>query len=328
MKKCAAIGEALIDFIPFQKGCMLKEVAQFERVCGGAPCNVAAAIAKLGGNARMITQLGEDNFGDYILDVLNGVGVDTGSVLRTDKANTSLAFVSLKADGDREFSFYRKPASDLLLEPDSLKPEWFEDLGILHFCSVDLVESPMRYAHRRAIRLAIENGALISFDPNLRPALWGDMEECRRTVREYMTFADILKISDNELEFITGENEIGAAAEKLFDSLPKLKLLLYTMGKGGAAAYTRNINVSVDGADVKVCDTTGAGDSIIGAFLYRLAADDADGASLSVIGEEKLRGHLVFAYACSGISVTKKGAIASYADLEEAERFIREHDLI
>ncbi|HFQ6524670.1 fructokinase [Clostridioides difficile] len=133
MKKVISIGEALIDFIPNQNGCKLKNVSGFRRVAGGAPANVSAVVAKLGGKSSFISKLGKDAFGDYIIDVLNEVNVNTDYVLRTSKANTGLAFVSLKEDGNRDFSFYRNPSADMLLEADEVKKEWFNNCHSLHF---------------------------------------------------------------------------------------------------------------------------------------------------------------------------------------------------
>ena len=322
MKICAAIGEALIDFIPVQKGCALKNVDAFERVCGGAPCNVAAAVAKLGGKSRMITQLGRDAFGDYIVQTLNEIGVDTVSVLRTDKANTSLAFVSLKADGDRDFTFYRKPGADMLLESCDLKKEWLEDVGVLHFCSVALVDSPMRQTHIKAIELAEKNGAVISFDPNIRLPLWESPNECRETVREFCKYADILKISDEGLEFITGEKNFQSASKQLFEKHGKLKVILFSKGKAGAEIVTRVSGAEAPALTVKVADTTGAGDSIIGAFLYCLTRDEITPMKLKELSEETLSEYLSFANYYSSLSVTRKGAIASYGTLEDLSSFI------
>lgn len=322
MKICAAIGEALIDFIPAQKGCALKDVTSFERVCGGAPCNVAAAVAKLGGRSRMITQLGKDAFGDYIEEVLNGIGADTSSILRTDKANTSLAFVSLKADGDRDFSFYRKPGADMLFEPSDFNDEWLSDAGILHFCSVALVESPMKRTHIKAIETAEKNGAVISFDPNIRLPLWDNPEECRATVKEFCKYADILKISDEELEFVTGCSSIETAVRELFEKYGKLKAVLFSKGKDGAEVITRNGIAKADAVSVKAADTTGAGDSIIGAFLYCLLKDGITPARLAELPQEKLNEYIGFANYYSSLSVTRKGAIASYGTLDELNDFI------
>lgn len=162
------IGEALIDFIPQQKGCALKDVDGFVRKAGGAPTNVAAAVAKLGAPSSVITQVGMDAFGEHIIETLKQVGVNTDKIFRTQEANTALAFVSLAKDGNRSFSFYRKPCADLLLGEDKLEARLFEACYALHFCSVDLIESPMKQAHKKAIALAKDKGALISFDPNVR----------------------------------------------------------------------------------------------------------------------------------------------------------------
>jgi len=151
----------------------------FKEFQGGAPANVAAAVAKYGGNASIITQLGFDAFGDFLLEQLQQVGVNTEKVMRTSEANTGLAFVSLREDGERDFSFYRNPSADLLFSENEIDEEWFEEGDILHFCSVDLVESPMKYAHVKAIRSAKTKGAIISFDPNVRLPLWKHADDFR-----------------------------------------------------------------------------------------------------------------------------------------------------
>ena len=213
MKKVISIGEALIDFIPNQKGCELKHVTGFERVVGGAPANVSAVVAKLGGKSNFISKLGEDAFGDHIIEILKDANVNTDYILRTDKANTGLAFVSLKEDGNRDFSFYRNPSSDMLLEESELKQEWFEDCYCLHFCSVDLIECPMKNTHKKAIEYALQNKSIISFDPNVRLPLWDSEESCREAILEFLPLAHIVKISDEELEFITGYNNIDEAKQ-------------------------------------------------------------------------------------------------------------------
>ncbi len=324
MKYITAIGEALIDFIPQKKGCRLKEVPGFTRVCGGAPANVSAAAALLGGKSRVITKLGKDAFGDYIIDTLNSAGVDTKAVLRTGKANTALAFVSLAADGNRDFSFYRNPSADMLLEASEVTEEMLEDTGILHFCSVDLIEAPVKYAHIKAIELAKAQNAIISFDPNLRLNLWDSAETCVKTVKEFIKYADILKISDEELELITGEADIEKAAPSLFSQ--GVKLVLYTMGGDGAMILTPDKKVSVKSPKIEVKDTTGAGDCIIGSFLYALSAMEAEKDSLLSLSEEKLYEALNFANCCSSLSVTKSGAIASYSTLPEIREFMSENN--
>lgn len=312
MKKLFCIGEALIDFIPKDVGKPMKAVSAFEPKVGGAPLNVAAVYSRLGGPSSMITQLGDDPFGDKIVDELNSVGVDMSLVKRTAKANTSLAFVALKEDGNREFSFYRKPGADMLYAPGDIEPEWFEDTFALHFCSVSLGDFPMKEAHRTAIRAASEKGALISFDPNLRFNLWADTNELKAAVDEFIPEADILKVSDEEIEFITGEKDIDAALPKLFQG--RVKLVVYTAGPDGAYAYTKTVSAFAPGQKVKALDTTGAGDAFIGSFLYQLSEKGITSENIAELDESALKDMLSRSNAYCADSVQKPGAIASYAD--------------
>ena len=318
MKKLVAIGEALIDFIPTEKGCSLGEVDTFHPVTGGAPANVCGAYTKLGGVSNMITQLGKDAFGDKIEKDLNYFGINTEHILRTDKANTCLAFVSLMEDGNREFSFYRKPSADMLLQKEDINEKWFEDSFALHFCSVSLGEYPMKYAHKTAIEYAKKAGAMISFDPNIRLPLWDDHEALKKTVLEFWPEADILKISDEELEFITGCKKIEQAKNILFKG--NVKLVLFTKGADGAEVYTKQMKAVSEGRKVKAVDTTGAGDAFIGSFLYQLSADGVTAQNLSELSEQKAIEYMDFSNAYCAYSVQGKGAIASYATMAEMKK--------
>lgn len=313
-----AIGEALIDFIPDRKGCEFGDVTAFSPAPGGAPANVCAAFSKLGGNSRMITQLGNDPFGDMVIKTLEDSGVDTSAVSRTDKANTALAFVSLSRNGNRTFSFYRNPSADMLLTPGQITPDMFDDCGFFHFCSVSLGDFPMRDAHRTAIVLARKNGAMISFDPNLRFMLWDDKEELKRVVLDFMPEADILKISDEELEFLTGEKSLESALPKLMKG--NVKLVIYTCGADGAYAVNKSGMVYAPGHEVIATDTTGAGDCFIGAFLRCLELNGIKKGDLDSIPSDNLKAYIAFANACSAFSVNRKGAIPSYPALEEVLR--------
>ncbi len=317
MKRLMAIGEALIDWIPAESGRPIKNVSAFQPKVGGAPANVVGAYVKLGGTGAMITQLGDDPFGDKIVDELVSCGIDCSFIKRTDKANTSLAFVALKEDGNREFSFYRKPGADMLMDPADVKDEWFEDAFALHFCSVSLGDWPMKEAHKKAIEGAKKAGALISFDPNLRLALWDSEEALKKVVREFAPMAHVLKVSDEELEFITGKTDIR-------DALPQLlagdtKMVIYTKGPDGAECYTRTASGAAAGRKVTAVDTTGAGDGFIGSFLFFLSRDGVTADNIESLTQEKMEEYLAFANKFSGISVTKAGAIASYPTLEEME---------
>lgn len=305
-----AIGEALIDFIPSRTGCSFGEVDSFQPKCGGAPANVCGAYTKLGGNSRLITQLGDDPFGHKILRELEDNDIDTQAVSFTEKANTALAFVSLGEDGNRTFSFYRKPSADMLLSEEQIKEQWFEDAYTLHFCSVSLGNFPMKKAHERAVQLAEKNGTIISFDPNLRFQLWESKEELYHAVWEFIPKADILKISDEELEFITGETDISVAVAKLF--VGKVKLVVYTCGSNGAYAITKAEQVYSKSKKVKPVDTTGAGDGFIGAFLFALNQLKVSMEDIEELSAIQLSQCLDFANDFCGESIKYYGAIPSY----------------
>lgn len=315
MKKLLAIGEALIDFIPEERGKAMKDVCGFRPAVGGAPANVCGAFCKLGGVSEMITQLGADPFGDKIAEEFVRYQIGTSHVLRTTKANTSLAFVALKEDGNREFSFYRKPGADMLMEPEVVEKSWFEHAFALHFCSVSLGDFPMKEAHRRAITYAKEAGALISFDPNIRLALWEQPKELKKAILEFLPMAHILKISDEEIEFITGKKTVEEALEQLF--VGNVEMVIYTKGADGAECYTKKAKAQVAGHQVKAKDTTGAGDAFMGSFLYQLFADNIDTENIGKITTEQMKRYLAFSNTYCAKSVQKEGAIASYPTMEE-----------
>lgn len=317
MGKLLGIGEALIDFIPEEKGKPIRLVNAFQPKVGGAPANVCGAFRRLGGESAMITQLGTDPFGDKIIQEFQSFGIDCSYVLRTEKANTSLAFVALQEDGNREFSFFRNPGADMLLREEDISEKWFHDVEFLHFCSVSLGEYPMKYAHRRAIEYAQKAGAIISFDPNLRPALWPDQEKLRKTIWEFLPMAHILKISDEELEFISGKKTMAEAKEVLFQG--NVQLIIYTAGAKGAEAYTRFARAKTVGAEKEAVDTTGAGDGFIGSFLYQLQEDKIKWDELSGLTEGMLKKYLDFSNQFCGISIGRYGAVASYPTLEETQ---------
>lgn len=305
-----SIGEALIDMIPTRSGCEFAEVPSFMPRIGGAPANVCGAFARLGGQAALLTQLGNDPFGHMLADRLAGYGIDVSHVPFTDAANTALAFVSLGANGSRTFSFYRNPSADLLYAADQIDPDWFRDAFALHFCSVGLVESPMRGAHSAAIRAAQDAGAIVSFDPNLRFPLWPDREALRRTVWEFLPQADILKISDEELEFLTGTADIRAALPALFTG--HVQLIVYTCGSEGAYAFTRAAEGFAPCTPVRAVDTAGAGDGFIGSFLWQLHRAGVTAASLPGLSAETLTEVLRLSNAFCCVSVQAHGAIDSY----------------
>lgn len=318
MGKLYAIGEALIDFIPQTKGVELKEVKGFEPQVGGAPANVASCVAKLGEEAALITQLGQDAFGDQIIDMLAHQGVDTTYIQRTTNANTGLAFVSLTESGERDFAFYRNPSADMLLDASTINVNFEED-DILHFCSVDLIPSPMKAAHVKAIELMENAQGTIVFDPNLRFPLWPSMEALKETVLEFTPKAHILKISDEELSFLTGSDDI-ASLHHLFKG--NTEVIIYTEGANGATMYTKEGRIGYHpGYTVDVQDTTGAGDAFIGAVIYQLLCTEQTHTPI-----ENLKQHakdiLIFSNAVGALTTTKKGAIGSIPTVDEVHHLI------
>ena len=315
MKKVIAIGEALIDFIPHEKGRALNDVENFLRVPGGAPLNVAAAVAKLGGKSQMLTKLGQDGFGDAILNEVKPLGVDVSRISRTNEANTALAFVSLREDGERDFSFYRNPSADMLLSAEEICSEDFNEKDILHFCSVSLIDAPIKEAHRRAIEIAKEKGCLISFDPNVRLPLWKNPEDCRKAILEFLPLSNIVKISDEELEFITGIKDEKEALDFLLTG--DVKVIIYTKGTNGAEFITKERVIFSPSFKVSAQDTTGAGDSFIGSLLYQVAEGEYSLEQLVDLSEEKVQEILTFSNATAALTVCKKGAIGALPLKEE-----------
>lgn len=319
MKRLLAIGEALIDFIPNQKDSKLKDVEGFTRQVGGAPCNVACTTTKLGGQAEMITQLGNDAFGDLIVETISNIGVHTNYIRRTDEANTALAFVSLTKEGERDFSFYRKPSADMLYQPSNIDAITVTENDMLHFCSVDLVDSPMKQAHKALINKVKSASGTIIFDPNVRLPLWTSEEECKNAIREFLPLAHVLKISDEELTFVTGNKVEKEAIAWLFQG--SVEAVIYTKGKEGAEIHFKDGTViDHSGYKVKAIDTTGAGDAFIGALINRLAVSDIDNpiAVLKVQGENILE----FSNIVAAKVTTKYGAIESIPNLNEVNEVL------
>lgn len=312
MNKVICIGESLIDFMPVEGG------LTFQAKAGGAPSNVCACVAKLGGKGCYLGKLSKDIFSRFLLKTMQKWGVNTDYTIIDEKYQTALAFVSHNENGDREFNFYRNQSCDLMLDPSEIKAEIFDKGDILHFCSVGLVESPSKYAHIKSIEIATEKGCTISFDVNVRERLWDSIENCVATIKDFLKYADIIKVTDDELLLLTNNNNEAAAVTELLELAAKCKVLIITKGGKGVTVYDRELNnFSRDAVDVKVVDTTGAGDCFIGCVLYDLAAGNA---KLSLDGMKQT---VDFAsYGC-GVVIGKKGAIESMptlADIEEIKK--------
>ncbi|KAF9668290.1 hypothetical protein SADUNF_Sadunf15G0113500 [Salix dunnii] len=298
-------GEMLIDFVPTVAGVSLAEAPAFKKAPGGAPANVAVGISKLGGSSAFMGKLGDDEFGYMLSDILKQNNVDNSGVRFDSTARTALAFVTLKDDGEREFLFFRNPSADMLLQESELDINLLEQASIFHYGSISLISEPCRSSQFAAMRIARKSGSILSYDPNLRLALWPSAEAAREGIMSIWDQADVIKISEEEITFLTGcddHNDDKVVLDNLFH--PNLKLLIVTEGSKGCRYYTKEFKGRVPGVKVKPVDTTGAGDAFVGGILSSLASN------LNLFEDEKLlREALLFANACGAVTVTERGAI-------------------
>jgi fructokinase len=298
-------GEMLIDFVPTVGGVSLAEAPAFKKAPGGAPANVAVGIARLGGSSAFVGKVGEDEFGYMLADILKQNNVDNSGVRFDHNARTALAFVTLRSDGEREFLFFRNPSADMLLNESELDVNLIKKAKIFHYGSISLIEEPCRSTHLAAMSVAKKSGSLLSYDPNLRLPLWPSADAAREGIMSIWDQADVIKISEEEISFLTGGDDPyddNVVLTKLFH--PNLKLLLVSEGPEGCRYYTKQFKGRVPAVKVKAVDTTGAGDAFVGGILNILASD------MNLYQDEKrLRKALLFANACGALTVTQRGAI-------------------
>lgn len=314
MYDIVAIGELLIDFTPAGKtdeGTVL-----YERNPGGAPGNVLAMASKLGNRTAMISKVGEDPFGRFLEDVLKNINIDTKGVARTGKASTTLAFVHLDDNGERSFSFCRKPGADMLLEEKEVDIELLKNCRIFHFGSVSLTHQPSRSATFFAVKTARDSGAIISFDPNLRPLLWDSLEEAKSMIEEGLKHTDILKVSDEELEFITGTKKPEEGLQIIRNKY-QIPVVLVTLGPLGCFYGIGNHCGYLPAYKVRTIDTTGAGDAFLGAFLSRVLQSRQ---TVETLKREEIESMIDFANAAGALATIKKGAIPAMPGLEEIKK--------
>lgn len=312
----ACFGEMLIDFVPDVSGVSLAQSQGFLKAPGGAPANVACVINNLGSTSAFIGKVGDDEFGRMLVDILKSNKVNTNGVCFDQQARTALAFVTLKANGEREFMFYRNPSADMLLKESELNMGLIMQAKIFHYGSISLIADPCRSAHLAAMKVAKEAGALLSYDPNVRLPLWPTPEEARKGIKSIWLQADLIKVSDDEVEFLTEKN---AKDQEAVMSLwhDNLKLLVVTDGPKGCRYFTKNFKGNVEGFQVRTIDTTGAGDSFVGALLVSVIKDPS-----IFQNEGNLREALRFANACGAICTTKKGAIPALPTIAQAQELI------
>ena len=311
-----ALGELLIDFT--MNGQSEQGNNMFEACPGGAPCNVLALLNKMGKKTAFIGKVGKDQFGTLLRETITEAGIDASHLVTDDQVNTTLAFVHTFPDGDREFSFYRNPGADMMLTEENIDPAFIAQTKIFHFGTLSMTHDGVRAATKKAIKAAKDAGCLVSFDPNLRPPLWSSLDLAKEQMEYGFGVCDILKISDNEIQFVSGKEDYDEGIAYLQEKY-NIPLILLTMGKDGSRAYYKGMRVERPGFSVKAIETTGAGDTFCGSTLNYIAEHGFDDLTEDNLGEL-----LTFANAAAALLVTtKKGAIRAMPVREEVEALIR-----
>ena len=310
MYDITALGELLIDFTP----CGISEAGMkiFEQNPGGAPANVLVAAGNFGAKTAFIGKVGKDMHGEFLKETLKKYNIETKGLIMDEKVFITLAFVSLNEKGERTFSFARKPGADTCLTKEEVNLELIKECKIFHFGSLSLTDNPSKEALLYALEKAREMNKIISYDPNYRPLLWKNKDTAVKEMRAIIKYADIMKISDEETELLTGYKEPEKAASKLIEQ--GISLVFVTLGSEGSFLKTKDFQITVKSKKCNVVDTTGAGDAFWGAILYKLAEREN---SVFQISEKEGTEYLKFANTAAGICVEKRGAIPAMASLEE-----------
>ncbi|MBQ9065254.1 MAG: carbohydrate kinase [Blautia sp.] len=311
-----ALGELLIDFT--ENGTSGQGNPLLEANPGGAPCNVLAMLQQLGKKTAFIGKVGDDMFGKQLTDAVKEVGIDIRNLVVDPEVHTTLAFVHTYPDGDRDFSFYRNPGADMMLKKDEVQEDLIRASRIFHFGTLSSTHDLVREATRHAIDVAKEAGCIISFDPNLRPPLWKDLEDARVEIEYGMSKCDILKISDNEVEFMCGTTDYDEGARMLKEKF-NIPLIMITLGKDGSRAYYKDIRaVGKPFISDKTIETTGAGDTFCGSSLNYILEN-----GLTDLTAEKLEEMLTFANAAASLVTTRKGALRVMPAKEEVLTYMK-----
>ena len=312
----AALGELLIDFT--ENGISSQGNPLFEANPGGAPCNVLAMLTKLGHKTAFIGKVGNDFFGKQLEDAIKEIGINVTGLRKDDKVHTTLALVHTYPDGDRDFSFYRNPGADMMLTEEEIPEELILETRIFHFGTLSMTHEKVRRATKKAVAIAKQAGAIISFDPNIREPLWNSMDEAREQVLYGLGQCHILKISDNEVEFLFGTTDYDEGA-RLIREKYQIPLVLITLGKDGSRAYYKDLRVEVPGfVQEHTIETTGAGDTFCANSLNYILEH-----GMEELTEEDLKELLTFANAAASLITTKKGALRVMPTREEIKNFIQ-----
>jgi fructokinase len=316
MPEIISCGELLIDFVPTVSGVSLLEAPAFKKAPGGAPANVAVGVSRLGISSGFIGKVGDDPFGHFLAKTLEDSGVDIQGLLFSTEARTALAFVSLRADGERDFMFYRHPSADMLYRPDEASADYIRSAKIFHYGSISLIQEPSRSATLHAVEIASQAGLVISYDPNLRLNLWPTVEKARQGLLLGWSMANIIKVSEEELQFLSGTADFFEGAHRLWHS--NLSVLIITRGKTGCTYLTQAFHGNVPGFSVTPVDTTGAGDGFVSGLLAGLVRQPQ-----AWKDETDLQELCKYANAVGALTTTQRGAIPALPTAEQVEAFMQ-----
>ncbi|MGB9587258.1 MAG: PfkB family carbohydrate kinase [Armatimonadota bacterium] len=322
MPEVVSLGEALIDFIPMESGVSLVDVSCFKKAPGGAPANVAAGLSKLGIISSFVGKVGDDPFGRFLARTFVESGVDISRMRFDPIHRTGLAFVSLTKEGVPEFMFYRNPSADMMLMSQDLDVDFIKSARVFHFGSITLISEPCKSATEAAIHHALEGGLIISYDPNLRKPLWPSPEEARRGILSAMPYAHVVKVSEEELHFISEQAGIAEGANWLLTEYPNILLLAVTLGSQGAYYRTHREEGYVPAFAVEVVDTTGAGDGFVAGMLSSLVVAVSHPSDIADLDAHFLTNAFRFANAVAAITTTRAGAISALPTRDDVEQFL------
>ena len=310
-----ALGELLIDFTMHGQSGQGNDL--FEACPGGAPCNVLAMLNKLGRRTAFIGKVGADRFGRLLKGTIEESGIEAKGLVSDKQIGTTLAFVHTFPDGDREFSFYRRPGADMMLGEEEVDYDLIRGSRVFHFGTLSMTDEPVRTATKKALAAAKEAGCLITFDPNLRKPLWDSLEDAKAAMRYGFEYCHMLKISDNEIQFITGKEDYDEGVRYLQERY-RIPVIFLTMGKDGSRAYYKDLRVEKRGFEVKAVETTGAGDTFCGCAIDGLLKYGVEG-----LDEGKLGEILTYANAAAALITLKKGAIRSMPEPSHIDGLVK-----
>ncbi|RNA67890.1 aminoimidazole riboside kinase [Alteribacter keqinensis] len=311
-KGIVSLGEALIDFIPLDDN-----NETFQKSPGGAPANVAVGAARLGAKSTFLGKVGDDVLGRFLEETLKGYNVNTDHLSFSQDVRTGVVFVTLGEGGERSFEFYIDPSADRFLKEDEIDSSLFDEHNLVHFGSISLISEPSRSATIKAVDLAREKEAIVSYDPNLRLGLWEDEETAREAIISMLDKADVVKISEEELEFITGESDIDEGVKAL--SQYEIPLVLVTLGGEGSYVFTCGEKLHVPAMKVDAVDTTGAGDAFVSGMLYQLHNSAKPIRELTAEEVAEMAG---FASVSGGLAASTKGAMTALPTLDKVKEIL------